>query len=61
MASNEMDFEYPFKKLSNDVTMNIKIIETPEWKFRLWLFKYLLHLACWILGCGIVIEDKEHD
>ena len=61
MASDELTYKYPLKKLSRDGTLKIEIISTPEWKIRLWMFRQLMMLACWILGCGIVIEDKEHD
>jgi hypothetical protein len=55
MASNEID--YKMHKLNENFTINIRLIETHEWKLRKALAGILLKLAAHVLGCGIKIED----
>jgi hypothetical protein len=57
MATTDYETTFRLKKLNNSVTLRVKVIETPEYKLRYWLFKKLTWLACSILGCAVVVEE----
>ena len=42
-------------------TMNVTVRRGREWRWRLWIVKILIRLACWIawINCEIVEEEEE--
>jgi len=48
---------YDLKKLTPDLVLTFNI--TTEFKLRYWLALSLIHLAAWVLGCGIEVEDSK--
>jgi len=44
------------RKLSHEYTLTVQIIVCPEFRFRLWIARSLISLACRVLGCGLSIS-----
>ena len=44
-------------RLTRQVTMNVTVVTTRQFKWRIALGKELIKLAARVMGCGIRIED----
>ena len=45
------------ERIMKDVTLTVKIIETPHFKFRKWLAIKLLWLGSRVLGCNFKVSE----
>ena len=45
------------ERIMKDVTLTVKVIESPRFKFRKWLAIKLIHLATLILDCNLKIDE----
>ena len=52
-AKVNMDME----RVMRDVTLELKIIETPRFKFRKWLGIKIIWLATVVLGCRLKVVE----
>jgi len=41
------------RKMPSNLTVKVTIIETPEYKLRMWLGKLLIYAAVWVWGCRV--------
>jgi hypothetical protein len=55
MASNAI-IKIDAEELMSRMTISVKIIETPRYRFRKWLSIKLIVLAAFVLGCGLEVE-----
>jgi len=46
-------------KLNKDVTLNVTIKTTAQFRLRMWLGTRLITLAGWVMGCNIFIETAR--
>lgn len=49
------------RKLPQDVVLTMTVIETPEFKVRVWAAKSLIRLASLILGCRFEVKTGRID
>jgi len=43
----------PLRKLDNQITLDVKITVTKEFKLRMWIGTQLFRLGAKVMGCGI--------
>lgn len=41
------------RKMPPNMTVNVEVVITPEYRFRLWLGRLLMHAAVWVWGCKV--------
>lgn len=49
------------RKPGAGLLLTATIIETPEYRLRLWLGRALLRLGCWVMGCAVVFDWDVHE
>ena len=45
------------ERIKKEVTLTVKVIESPRFKFRKWLALKLLRLLTLVLGCNLKIDE----
>jgi len=58
---NVANVEYKVRKMTPEITMTVRIVETKEWKARKWIAARLISLTALVLGCSSEIETEEQD
>lgn len=53
--------EYKLRKMTPEITMVVRIVETKEFVVRKWIAARLICLAARVLGCLWEIETEEQD
>jgi len=56
-----MDVTLDTKRLIQDqnMTLNVKIYNLNQWRWRLWLGKHIIRLAAWVMWMDVVIGDGD--
>lgn len=57
-VGGEVKPDITMTSLMRSMTLHVRIDMPRRWRVRAWLAKRLLWLACWVLGCGIEIEER---
>lgn len=61
MAVHQFEVIARVHKLPKDLTITLSVIETPEFRVRMWLGRWLIRLGVWTLGCRFEFMDQSHD
>ena len=51
--------DWKIKKLGKNVTLQVTLHFTKQFKMRIWAGQTLLKLAAWVMGCGIEITQSS--
>ncbi len=59
MASHKIEV----KKIVSGATINVTVLGLRQWRWRLWVSKQLIRLACWIswMDCNIANENGDEN
>ncbi len=57
MASHKIEV----KKIVSGATINVTVLGLRQWRWRLWVSKQLIRLACWISWMNCTIVDQKGD
>lgn len=48
------------RKFPSSAKLYVTIIETKEFRLRVWIAKRLIRLAAWVMGCRIEVKSEQN-
>lgn len=48
------------RKFPSGAKLHVTVVETKEFRLRVWIAKRLIRLAAWVMGCKIEVKNEQN-